>query len=461
MCQAKDKHQIANKARITYTLQHYGKDKALVLHRGIVRFLGHEWKFGAKTRKECEEKVRTKLIELEREGVSAVALSADEKRDAAKARKLLETEETLESALKERQLVHDVLGTGKALADTLEELQKVRSLLGGRCSLLDAASFWEKHHPEENAVTLDKVCSEYLEPENRKKGGNSPSHVRGLRQKFQKLLDVFGASSPIATIMPNDLEGFLQTLAKEENWAPLTFNHWLTVLRGLFSYADRKYHVGNATAGIESKKVFGQPPRYFTPEEAEKLLRTAEAVAPDYAAAVAILLFAGLRPTELVGQYGLAGGGGIIGGLAWNKVDVDGEIVVDFTKTNQRRTVPISPNLDAWLKRYGKVRGPVVPNPTAWRRARRKIEAASGVLWTADMARHSFATYHYALHRNRDELEAAMGHVEGGSTVLERHYKGLEKKSEAERYWTIMPSLGEVTADGKSANQPEQKGSVQ
>lgn len=428
-------------ARVSYTEERYGRNKDKILHRGIITRSGKRWRFAAQTKTEVEGLVAAKLAELEKEGVSAAELSAEQKHDAARARAVLAEKETLESAVKELQLVRKELGTGKALADALEEIASARKLVAGRVSIAEAAAFWAKHNPLEKSVTLGELCREYLKPENRQKGGESPAHIHSLRYRLDALTETFGAKTPVATLMPADIEGFLYQRAETENWAPLTFNHWATIVKSLFAFADAEYHVGNAAAGLKSRKVAQKRIRYFTPEEAEKLLRAAERVAPDFAAAVAILLFAGVRPTELVGQYAIDGSG-IIGGLGWNRVDVDGDIVVDeeIAKTSQRRTIPISENLAAWLARYGKPRGRVVSNPAAWRRARKAIATAAGVDWFADAARHSFATYHYALHRNRDALEAAMGHVEGGAAVLEKHYKGLERKSEAERYFGIRPT---------------------
>ena len=427
-------------ARTSILTVRYGRNKDRILYRGIVRRGGHEWKFASTSKEVCEGKIAEQLAVLEQEGVSAAQLSVEQKHDAARARKVLGDGETLEAAMNELRLVRDVLGSGRKLADALEEIAKAKVALGERGSIAEAVAFWTKHNPEGKSVTLKELCDAYLKPDNRQKGGASPAHIHSLRFRMDALKETFGEKTPVATLMPGDIEGFLNQRAETEKWAPLTFNHWRTILKSLFSFADAEYHVGNAAAGIKARKVVQPRIRYFTPEEAEKILRAAEQVAPDYAAATAILLFAGVRPTELVGQYGLDGEG-MVGGLEWNRVDVDGEIVVDeeIAKTNQRRTIPIAPNLAAWLARYGKPRGRVVPNPTAWRRARREIARAAGVDWFADAARHSFATYHYALHRNRDALEAAMGHVEGGSAVLEKHYKGLERKAEAERYFGILP----------------------
>ena len=160
---------------------------------------------------------------------------------------------------------------------------------------------------------------------------------------------------------------------------------------------------------------------------------------------------------ELTGDWGLAGegeAGGVRGGLSWRDVDLEGgyiRLTAEVAKTTQARLVKMSGNLRAWLVRWGGAReGRVVKNPTAWKRARRRIEEAAGVKWGHDYARHSFATHFFALTGDRNALEAAMGHTVG-SKVLETAYRGLATREEAERYWGILPDgmVDEGTEAGK------------
>lgn len=399
-----------------------------------------------RTKAKAEGWVETRRTEVEKLGTQVDGLSREALADAVDARELLGEGESLVGALKELKLVRDALGSGAGLLSSLDELAATRKALGGRVGLLQAAEFWALHNPDGNALTLGQLAEEYLSAPRR--GGTSPSHLRALRERFWILQQTFGEDKPVASIMADDLGGFLESRAQAQSWSPSSFNAWRGTLKSLFAYADAKHGTGNPAAGIERRNVPARKIEYYTPEQAEAILRAAEKVAPNYAAAVAILFFAGVRPAELVGQYGESGSG-VIGGLLWNRVDVDGEIVLDKTKTNQRRSIPIPPNLAAWLSRYGKERGRVVSSPQGWKWARERIVKASGVEWGQDWPRHTFATYHFALHRNREALEAIMGHVEGGSAVLERHYKGLEKRAVAERFWAIMPTA--TAAENKGA----------
>ena len=116
-----------------------------------------------------------------------------------------------------------------------------------------------------------------------------------------------------------------------------------------------------------------------------------------------------------------------------------------------QRHVDILPNLASWLDKYRKISGPVVENPTAFKRARERILAKMGkAQWTQDGARHSFASYHFKHFTNRDKLAEMMGHTEQ-SKEIERHYKSATiSKVDAKKYWEILP-------EGVTANETKPK----
>jgi len=278
-----------------------------------------------------------------------------------------------------------------------------------------------------------------------------------------QFVGLFGEKTQAASITEADVRNYIES---KEGAAFSSRRYYLGTLKRMFRYGVENHSIAFSPAeAVKLKKPKtkqqAEEPGCYTVEDTEKLFRACEKVAPSFAPALAILFFAGVRPTELVGQYALRGedeeaAGTIIGGLQWEQVDVDGDIVISasIAKTGQRRTIQISKNLRAWLDRYGGARsGRVVSNPQAWRRAREAIASESGVTWIQDGARHSFASYHFALHRNRDELQAAMGH-EQSSATLEKFYKRVVRRSLAEKFWGIMPS-GMTGITAISANEGE------
>lgn len=436
------------KSASSYTVQQERRDGQVTKSwRADVNYRGVRLRKRFKQKGEAEAWAKQQIIELQNDGIAAEHLDQDVKLDVRAARKELWAGGTLLDAVRQAKLARDAFGTSRQFADALQEVTDARAELGGRASLLEAVRFWSAHHPNTSGITLEELASAYRrELEN---GHPCPGHARAVREQLAKFVEIFGAKTQAASITEADVRNYLEA---REDAAFSSRRYYLGTLKRMFRFGVENHHLAISPAeAVKLKKPKTkqqvEEPECYTVENAEKLLRSCEKVAPSFAPALAILFFAGVRPTELVGQYALReeddeASGEIIGGLQWEQVDVDGDIVISasIAKTGQRRTIQISKNLRAWLDSYGGARsGRVVPNPQAWRRAREAIVSDSGVKWIQDGARHSFASYHYALHRNRDELQAAMGH-EQSSATLEKFYKKVVRRTFAEKYWSIMPS---------------------
>ena len=72
------------------------------------------------------------------------------------------------------------------------------------------------------------------------------------------------------------------------------------------------------------------------------------------------------------------------------------------------------------------------------------MKAAKIEKWPPDVLRHSFASAHYAFHRDPARTAVIMGHRD--QNMLLTHYRDVMKPSEAARYWMIRPDV----ARGKS-----------
>lgn len=201
---------------------------------------------------------------------------------------------------------------------------------------------------------------------------------------------------------------------------------WLTrTLRPAFSYAVRQGMLPESPfSRLEPVRV---PARaaidIFSPEEARRLMESAPA---DCKAAFALLLFAGVRPVELTK-------------LTWADVR-DGfiHLTPEVAKTAQVRNVEIEPTLAAWLEAYRPARASGRVCPANWKRKSQDTRREAGLAGRQDTARHSYASYYLAKYKNKDALEANMGHSAGGS-VLMRHYRAAATPAEAADYWAILP----------------------
>jgi integrase len=146
--------------------------------------------------------------------------------------------------------------------------------------------------------------------------------------------------------------------------------------------------------------------------------------------ALAIGAFAGLRTSEVLR-------------LVWADIDLVRNFIhvaAAKAKSARRRLVPISPNLVQWLAPYAKSVGRLYHGPQQSYHLRSAAAASAAGLarWPKNGLRHSFASYHLALHQNAAETSLHLGHA--SPAMLFEHYRELVTKEEALRYWSIRPA---------------------
>lgn len=218
---------------------------------------------------------------------------------------------------------------------------------------------------------------------------------------------------------------------------PITIRpNFLRVVRAMFRWAARQNPPlvrVDPSVGLQLETVKRETSiDFITHAEAERIMQTAGR----YQAFFALNLFAGLRPSEIRSTTKPP--------LLWEHIDIKSRTVLvpaKIAKSRRARLLEGLPaNLWAWLR---PVRGddsePVAPG--AERDAVMAVRAAietKARSWPADGCRHAFATYHVAMHSDVARTSLIMGH-EGDSTMIHRHYRGLAKKADAQRFFKIKP----------------------
>jgi integrase len=418
-------------------------------------------------------------------------------------------------------------GTVHTLDDGARDaaLRAVREI-GDRATLDEIVKFWKDRHPNDgNKVKLADAVDQFLAQREREK--NRPATIREIRQKLATFKEWAGEATPVAAILDDDIKRFVQ----ERKVGDVSIRAWKKVLGAFFGYqVEIKAIVTNPVnkQSVVLPKLPKKLPAFWLARDVEAFMRLVEQDCPDMAAAFAVLWWAGLRPTELAGQYGLEHekitdaksklaqartnyeaermrlglgqgrggnvqakaaaqarldaseqakalddarehlakmherhGGGAMQGLQWSDICLDDDdkfirIRAETSKTGNPRTVEISPNLEAWLRKYRKIAGPFVANPMAFRRARARILSKMSATWTADVCRHTFASYHYKAHLNRDRLAEAMGHS-ANSRQIELHYKNpLVGKADTKLFWEIVPEGASL--EGQAQKRTARKG---
>jgi integrase len=192
-------------------------------------------------------------------------------------------------------------------------------------------------------------------------------------------------------------------------------------------------HRLNEADGLKPQNGNTSEITFYTPAELEALLDAAEG---PLQAMVAIGGLAGLRTQELLR-------------LTWDdtrRVENHIEVSALKAKTRQRRLVEVVPALAQWLAPFAEHTGKVwtLHEVTFQQhlcnlcdRARVEVKGEEvPVARKQNGLRHSFCTFHYALHGNENLTAQQAGN---SPSMLHANYKGLATKREAERWFGVSP----------------------
>ncbi len=290
--------------------------------------------------------------------------------------------------------------------------------LDGRATITEAVDFWISKHPAGSLESWDETARRYIVA--MREGGRRDVSLLDKQLKFDILSAALG-NPPTLTLDKSDVEAAVKRLATERNLSPFTADKYLgaglTLLRFFRGDCKRMNRQDEAA------------PSTWSVDQIETLMHTAQRVAPGSVAALAVMTFAGIRPTEALR-------------LTWDMIDIERQTISlmgDVTKTRTTRHVDIPTNLSAWLSAF-RGKGPLVRSAGGFRGDREKIMAAAGIsAWPNDVLRHTAATMMYAKSGDINHACQQLGHV-GGTGVFLKHYRGLAPKpAEVTRFWNIMP----------------------
>lgn len=305
---------------------------------------------------------------------------------------------------------------------------------GDPVSLIGAVEYYLKNHDiRSKSLPVTQACTRFItDSQRRLEGGEiGKRHHEHLVKSLRKFNTEF-ADRQLCDLSSNEIETWLNCL-------PLALesknSHRRSIYR-LYGQAKKwglvKENPLTEVDILKGRKVKHKEPGVLSVAEAAKLLETApEAVLP----VIAIGLFAGLRQAE-------------ISLLRWEDICWEKRLIdcsAKITKTASRRLVEISDNLLEWLAPYRNATGPIFAKCEAVQI--REVTAAgrsSGIAkWPQNALRHSFGSYHLALHENASKTALQMGHENGETKTLLAHYANRRTKEDAKAYWNIRPSAAQ------------------
>jgi integrase/recombinase XerD len=322
-------------------------------------------------------------------------------------------EDALRAADALRQTPYGVLEAARLIASAHEQLVPFSADLPAAVE-----DYVSKLDQRRRSTTVNNLVSEFIE--NRRARGKSPTYLRDLETRLGRFKSTMG-ESVVSDLCAHDVDAWIRSL----NVGPQTQNNFRSVLSAAWAFAvKRGYTSSNIIREIERVDVVRDHVPVFSVDQLTALLHNAP---PECVPVLAIGAFAGLRPEE-------------INKLHWENVDLDERTIrvnATVSKTRKKRFAEISHNLAAWLRPYTGKFGPVAP-PNLQRLRRATMARAKIAHWPQDVLRHSFASAHYAFHRNPADTAMLLGHRD--QDMLLTHYRDLMKRSEAVDYWNILPT---------------------
>ena len=201
------------------------------------------------------------------------------------------------------------------------------------------------------------------------------------------------------------------------------------ILSGVFGTAlKRGWCNENPVARVEVPRVVEKPVPILAHQEIKTLLQTAASYrGGSCAAAVGMMLYAGIRPHE-------------VARLRWAEVDLQERAIYispRHSKTGGARRVTIHEPLLRILRGYQQsATCPICPPNWGlhWRGLRQKAGwNADTHPWPQDALRHTFASYHLSYFRSFEELQCEIGHRD--SSLLRTRYLDMRGVVEPARFW--------------------------
>jgi len=338
----------------------------------------------------------------------------------------------------QRMLIHTSMSE-----EQVDQAEKAYRTLGETYSMNEVVDFFLQHNrsPEFTISILDGMKF-YVDEKEREGVRNT------TLKKTKMILKAFANATDnqlVHRVTEADITSYLSLLRAKDGVSAAkkkTFNNHRNELSSFFKWAsktdlatNRPWTFNNPTDNIpafSNKRVAEQRPDIASssPEITRELLSYVMTYKGGKLAKwFALAYFTGIRPSTDEGE---------LVKLSLREDELinmtTGRVMLpaNMTKTKDSRQVSISENLKLWLKAYeGKPIAPVnLKNDYA--HVRKKFNLQS------DETRHSFISYHVALHRSIGDTALESGNTE---SIIKKHYLNHHAQEEGAQFFSIIPDI--------------------
>ena len=325
----------------------------------------------------------------------------------------------------------------------IKEAEICVSELDGRSPLIAVRYFKQNYRDPVNKIRMKSAFDQFI----------AEKKLNNLRADSIRNLEVrvgFLAKAHADKLVSDVLADHLRDIVFKSGRTAVSNDNVRRALSSFFTWAtEHKYCPSNPMLEIKPVKTERDEPETLSVAQVRNLIEQATVfkggVILPY---IALGLFAGIRPTELAR-------------ITWDSIDLEvGTITIGakMAKMRQRRIVDmvcltrkdkegkeqtLSANLIAWLLPHAVKKTPI--RGVNWRKDFDAVKLAAGwgteseqhphvKPWTQDIMRHTAISNHLAYFQHEGKTAAWAGN---SPDIIQRHYKGLVKQSEALEFWGI------------------------
>lgn len=326
--------------------------------------------------------------------------------------------------------------------DQADEAADALKKLGNDYTLSQAVEYFlENHRPPEYTIHISEALELYVDDKERE--GVRSRTIRGIKGIIRAFSD-YSEDPMVHEVSPQKIEMYLRGLRAKDGISTAkrkTWNNHRNELLQFFQWTaqedlgtNRPWRFNNPVEKIKTfsaDRVAEQRPEAATtlPKKVMEIFN--HLMNYDEGSLVkvfALAYFAGIRP-DIDGEMGK---------LSLREDELINlhtgyiSIPADVAKTKHKRSIKISNNLKLWLKAYADK--PIMPVNFSdkYTIARKPFQLQQ------DEARHSFISYHVALHRSVGDAALQAGNSE---KMVRDHYLNLHTPKEGKTFFCIVPDM--------------------
>ena len=339
-------------------------------------------------------------------------------------------------ALEYQTAVETLAPLGLSISQAATRVAEQHQQLGGRGTVQEAIKYFLENRPQRSPdITVREVVDKLLALK-KKEGEVGKIYLRDLRLRLNRFAESF--QCPISKVSTQDIRDYLLN----RDVSNRTRHNLRTTMTTLFNFAKAEGYLAVDHKGVPrpmKRSRMKLAIKIFSPEEMTKLLENAEG---ELIPTLCLQAFAGIRAEELKR-------------LGWEHVHLnDRHIVVpdSVAKTEERRLVPVSANLAAWLQTHVKAAGPVCPY-TNLANVYAHLARRAQVPWKRNGLRHSWISYRVAVIKNVPQVAFEAGN---SPAMIYRNYLKFVSESSAKQWFNLLPPASNII----SLSQPSQQANV-